>query len=67
MSYVIRSRHPAFGTMYLGRGKPVMAKASAIRFGSKDSAQERLDFWKGLIERDNLDPKFFGNMEVVPV
>ena len=62
--YVIASKHAAFGKMYLGRLRPVAKKASALSFGSKESAQARIDFWTALIEKDDLDPKFFGNLYV---
>jgi hypothetical protein len=62
--YRIVSKHPAFGTLYLGRTGPVKAKASAIKFFSRESIEQRIAFWRGLIEKDDLDPKFFGGMEV---
>jgi hypothetical protein len=62
--YVIASKHPAFGKMYLGRNRPVYSKSAALTFGSKESARERIAFWQGLVEKDNLDPKFFGGMYV---
>jgi hypothetical protein len=64
--YVIRSRHEAFGTLYLGRHMPVKGKAAALSFGSRESAQERIEFWQRLLAdpNENLDPKFFGNLEV---
>lgn len=62
--YVIASRHPAFGKLYLGRGRPVAGKAAALTFASEESARERIAFWQGLVEKDGLDPKFFGGMYV---
>lgn len=62
--FVIASRHPAFGKLYLGRGCPVKSKSAALTFGSEESAQERIAFWQGLVEKDHLDPKFFGGMYV---
>lgn len=62
--FVIASKHAAFGKLYLGRGRPVVSKASALKFSSEESAKQRIEFWKGLIEKDNLDPKFFNNMYV---
>jgi hypothetical protein len=62
--YRIASEHPAFGTLYLGRTGPVKAKASALKFFSLDSINQRIAYWRGLIERCDLDPKFFNNMEV---
>jgi hypothetical protein len=62
--FVIASKHPAFGKLYLGRHRPVASKAAALTFGSEESARERIAFWQGLIEKDQLDPKFFGNLYV---
>jgi len=62
--FVIASKHPAFGKLFLGRGRPVATKAAALTFGSEESARERIAFWQGLVEKDNLDPKFFGGMYV---
>jgi hypothetical protein len=64
--FVIASRHPAFGKLYLGRHMPVKSKTSALKFSSEQSAQDRIAFWQGLVEKDNLDPKFFGSMYVEP-
>ncbi len=60
--FVIASKHPAFGKLFLGRSRPVKSKASALRFRDEQSARERIAFWQGLVEKDNLDPKFFGAM-----
>lgn len=60
--WVIASKHPAFGKMYLGRFGPVAKKASALTFGSRESAEARMAFWQRLVEKDDLDPKFFGGM-----
>ena len=65
--YVIKSTHPAFGTLYLGRHRPVASKHSALRFRTAEEALDRINFWRGLIEKDNLDPKFFGNMTAIEV
>jgi hypothetical protein len=62
--FVIASRHPAFGKLYLGRGCPVKSKAAALTFGSEESARERIEFWQSLVEKDGLDPKFFGGMYI---
>lgn len=62
--YIIASKHPAFGKLYLGRHRPVKAKASALKFRTEADALDRIAWWKGNIERDNLDPKFFGNLYV---
>lgn len=62
--FVIASKHAAFGKMYLGRHRPVTGKAAALRFRTQEAAQERIAFWQGLVEKDNLDPKFFGGMYV---
>lgn len=62
--FVIASKHSAFGKLYLGRNQPVKSKAAAISFGSDESAKERIAFWQGLIAKEDLDPKFFGNMYV---
>ncbi len=66
MAFVIVSRHVAFGTLYLGRHQPVASKASALKFRTRELAQDRIEFWRGLLAdaRNNLDPKFFGNMDV---
>lgn len=64
MSFVIISRHPAFGKLFLGRGRPVASKKAALRFSSEESAQERIAFWKDLATKENLDPKFIDNLEV---
>jgi len=67
MSYVIASTHPAFGKMYLGRHSPVKSRASALRFRDEASAKDRIEWWQRCIERDQLDPKFFGNLYVEEV
>lgn len=62
--FVIASKHPAFGKLFLGRHRPVVGKAGALVFRSEEEARERIAFWQGLIEKDGLDPKFFGGMYV---
>lgn len=62
--YVIASRHPDFGRLYLGRTGPVRSKSSALTFATEESAKARIAFWQALVEKDNLDPKFFGGMYV---
>jgi len=62
--FVIASKHPAFGKMYLGKTCPVVKKGNALRFATRETAEQRIAFWQGLVEKDNLDPKFFGGMYV---
>ncbi len=62
--FVIASRHPVFGKLYLGKGSPVKTKTSALTFNSEESAKARIEFWQGLIEKNGLDPKFFSNLYV---
>jgi type IV secretory pathway protease TraF len=63
--FVIVSKHEAFGRLYLGRHHPVVKKVSALKFRTAEAAQDRIDFWKGLLAKgEPLDPKFFENMEI---
>jgi hypothetical protein len=62
--YVIASRHEAFGKLYLGRFAPVARKSSAIKFATREGAEERITFWLSRVEKDHLDPKFFGGLYV---
>lgn len=65
MSYVIVSRHPSFGKLFLGRGRPVATKGAALKFRSIELAKERIAFWKDLlIKEPSLDERFINNMEV---
>lgn len=62
--FIIASKHPAFGKLYLGKRSPVKSRTAAKTFRSFESAQDRIIFWQGLVEREGLDPKFFGGMYV---
>jgi hypothetical protein len=64
--YRVRSQHPAFGTLWLGRHSPVVKKTNALKFATFDSAMARIRFWQALLAKgEQLDTKFFHNLEVV--
>jgi len=60
--FVIVSRHPAFGKLFLGCGRPVASKKQALNFLTRKEAEERIAFWQGLAEKDKKDLKFFRNL-----